>query len=101
MNSGQGAVLSAGGLRRSFGKGETVTTPLRDVSLTLAPGQVALIMGPSGSGKSTLLAVLSGLLRPDAGRVTAVGQDLWKLSSRHRDRFRLRHCGFIFQGFNL
>jgi putative ABC transport system ATP-binding protein len=101
MITAQRAVLSAEGLRRSFGKGETATTPLRDVSLGMAPGQVALIMGPSGSGKSTLLAVLSGLLRPDAGRVTAVGQDLWQLSSRYRERFRLRHCGFIFQGFNL
>src|SRR5262245_3782231 len=101
MNGGPGAVLSAECLRRSFGKGETATTPLRGVSLALAPGQVALIMGPSGSGKSTLLAVLSGLLRPDAGRVMAVGEDLWRLSSKHRERFRRLNCGFIFQGFNL
>jgi putative ABC transport system ATP-binding protein len=58
-------------------------------------------MGPSGSGKSTLLASLSGLLRPDSGKVIALGQDLWALSERERERFRLRHCGFIFQGYNL
>src|SRR5262245_5176108 len=101
MISELGAVLSAECLRRSFGKGETATMPLRDVSLELTSGEVALIMGPSGSGKSTLLAVLSGLLRPDAGRVTAVGEDLWKLSRKLRERFRLLNCGFIFQGFNL
>jgi putative ABC transport system ATP-binding protein len=88
-------------LTRSFGSGETATTALRDVSLTLHPGQIALLMGPSGSGKSTLLAVLSGLLRPDNGRVVALGKDLWKLSEREREQFRLEHCGFIFQGYNL
>ena len=58
-------------------------------------------MGPSGSGKSTLLAVLSGLLRPDGGQVMSLGQDIWKMSDAQRERFRLKHCGFIFQGYNL
>jgi putative ABC transport system ATP-binding protein len=88
-------------LTRSFGEGETKTTVLHDVSLELFSGQITLLMGPSGSGKSTLLALLSGLLRPDSGRVLSLGQDLWALSDRDRERFRLRHCGFIFQGYNL
>jgi putative ABC transport system ATP-binding protein len=88
-------------LTRSFGKGEVMTTALREVSLDLYPGQIALLMGPSGSGKSTLLAVLSGLLRPDSGLVMAKGQDLWQLDEREREAFRLRYCGFIFQGYNL
>jgi putative ABC transport system ATP-binding protein len=58
-------------------------------------------MGPSGSGKSTLLAALSGLMRPDGGKVVALGEDLWQLSDRNRKHFRLLHCGFIFQGYNL
>jgi putative ABC transport system ATP-binding protein len=58
-------------------------------------------MGPSGSGKSTLLAILSGLLAPTSGRVLALGTDLGQLSPRARERFRLRHYGFIFQGYNL
>jgi putative ABC transport system ATP-binding protein len=88
-------------LTRSFGTGETATTALRDVSLDLYPGQIALLMGPSGSGKSTLLAVLSGLLRPDSGSAVALGHDLWQMSEREREQFRLEHCGFIFQGYNL
>jgi putative ABC transport system ATP-binding protein len=88
-------------LTRSFGTGETRTTALHEVSLDLFRGQVALLMGPSGSGKSTLLAVLSGLLRPDSGHVLALGEELWKLSDQERERFRLRHCGFVFQGYNL
>jgi len=64
-------------------------------------GDVTMVMGPSGSGKSTLVAALSGLLKPDEGHVTALSQEIWKLSGGRRDRFRLDHCGFIFQGFNL
>jgi putative ABC transport system ATP-binding protein len=88
-------------LSRSFGEGETKATVLHDISLDLFSGQITLLMGPSGSGKSTLLAILSGLLRPDSGRVLALGQDMWALSDQDRERFRLRHCGFIFQGYNL
>jgi putative ABC transport system ATP-binding protein len=77
------------------------TDALRDVSLDLYPGQLALLMGPSGSGKSTLLAVLSGLLKPDTGTVSVLDQELWGMSERQREEFRLRHCGFIFQGYNL
>jgi putative ABC transport system ATP-binding protein len=88
-------------LARSFGEGETKTTVLHDVSIELFSGQITLLMGPSGSGKSTLLAILSGLLHPDSGKVMALGHDLWAMSDQERERFRLQHCGFIFQGYNL
>jgi putative ABC transport system ATP-binding protein len=88
-------------LTRTFGEGETRTTALYDVSLDLYPGQIALLMGPSGSGKTTLLAVISGLLHPSGGEVLALGEDLWKKSEREREHFRLKHVGFIFQGYNL
>jgi putative ABC transport system ATP-binding protein len=94
-------VLCGHDLCRSFGSGEARTQALRGVSLELGRGEVALLMGPSGSGKSTLLAALSGLLRPDRGWVRAAGVDIWALSDRERERFRLRECGFIFQGYNL
>ena len=98
-------VLSGHELTRSFGDGESRTYALTDVSLDLFRGQLALLMGPSGSGKSTLLAVLSGLLRPDSGKVAAYdGQtmvDIWSMTDRQREQFRLRNCGFIFQGYNL
>jgi energy-coupling factor transporter ATP-binding protein EcfA2 len=88
-------------LTRIFGTGMIKTLALREASLDLYRGQMALIMGPSGSGKSTLLAALSGLMRPDSGQVMVLGEDLWQLSERDRKRFRLLHCGFIFQGYNL
>jgi putative ABC transport system ATP-binding protein len=88
-------------LMHSYGQGETRTVALSDVSLDMHQGQVVLLMGPSGSGKSTLLSILSGLLRPESGGVTVLGQDLWHLSERQREHFRLQHFGFIFQGYNL
>src|SRR5436305_11780527 len=95
------ATMKAWGLTRTFGSGDMLTYALRDVSIELYPGQLALLMGPSGSGKSTLLAVLSGLLKPDSGTVETLGQDLWSLSESGRENFRLKNCGFIFQGYNL
>jgi putative ABC transport system ATP-binding protein len=58
-------------------------------------------MGPSGSGKSTLLANISGLLRPESGKVFAIGQDIWLYTTIEMERFRLQHCSYIFQGCNL
>ena len=82
-------------LGKSYGLGASRIEVLRDLSVEIFPGELTLCTGPSGSGKSTLLAALSGLLAPDAGH------DLGALNERARDAFRLDHCGFIFQGFNL
>jgi putative ABC transport system ATP-binding protein len=94
-------VLQGLDLVRTFTQGPTTTTVLHGVSLGLRRGEVVVLMGPSGSGKSTLLAVLSGLLPPSGGRVLALGEDLWGLGEAARERFRQRHFGFIFQGYNL
>ena len=88
-------------LNKRFTSGKTSAQVLFDVSLELRAGELTLVSGPSGSGKSTLLAALSGLTRPDSGSVTALGEDLWSLRPAALDAFRLKHCGFIFQGFNL
>ncbi len=93
--------LHASAISKSFTSGQVVTSVLHDVSLAIRPGELTLIAGPSGCGKSTLLAILSGLQRPDQGRVMALGQDLGTLSTQALERFRLQHTGFVFQGFNL
>jgi putative ABC transport system ATP-binding protein len=94
-------VLAGFDLTRTFGTGATRSYALKSVSADFQPGELNLLMGPSGSGKSTLLAVLSGLLRPDSGTVRVVGRDLWRMSENEMERFRLRHCSYIFQGYNL
>src|SRR5947208_4832729 len=88
--------MKAWGLTRSYGSGEMKVYALRNVSIELYPGQIALLMGPSGSGKSTLLAVLSGLLQPDSGTVLGLDRDLWSMTERQREAFRLQYFGFIF-----
>jgi putative ABC transport system ATP-binding protein len=93
--------LTARGLVKRFRTGRSTVEVLKGVDFSAPHGQVTMVMGPSGSGKSTLIAALSGLLRPDEGAVSALGEDLWKGGSGRIDRFRLQHCGFIFQGFNL
>jgi len=96
-----GSAISATSLVKRFKTGQSHVEVLKSVAFDAAHGEVTMVMGPSGSGKSTLIAALSGLLRPDQGQVTAMGQDLWKMSPGQIDKFRLDHCGFIFQGFNL
>ncbi len=95
------AALIAEGLVKSFVTGKVRTDVLRALSVAMDAGELTLVSGPSGCGKSTLLAILSGLLRPDAGRVLALGEDLGRLGARELERFRLLHTGFVFQGFNL
>jgi putative ABC transport system ATP-binding protein len=97
----KGLALEATGLGKAYTIGKTRQPVLKNVDFTAYHGQVTMVMGPSGSGKSTLIAALSGLMRPDEGSVTAMGEDLWAKSDRKIDKFRLSHCGFIFQGFNL
>ena len=93
--------LEAKGLSKAYRIGKTRQQVLKNVDFTAYHGQVTMVMGPSGSGKSTLIAALSGLMRPDEGKVLALGESLWDKSAGQVDRFRLDHCGFIFQGFNL
>jgi putative ABC transport system ATP-binding protein len=97
----QPAALTARGLAKRFKSGRGYVDILRGVDFDALHGEVTMVMGPSGSGKSTLIAALSGLLRPDDGKVTALGEDLWSRRPGRIDRFRLDYCGFVFQGFNL
>ncbi|WCM92647.1 ABC transporter ATP-binding protein [Acidovorax sp. NCPPB 2350] len=93
--------LQAVDLHKSFVSGVVRVQVLRQLGLTIHAGELTLISGPSGCGKSTLLSLLSGLQKPDAGRIMALGEDLGTLDAQALERFRLHHTGFVFQGFNL
>ncbi len=96
-----GAVVSAQGLARRYGAGETAVDALRGVSLDIPRGHLTAVMGPSGSGKSTLMHILAGLDRPTAGTVRIDGVDLTTLKDNDLTKLRRRHIGFVFQFFNL
>ena len=86
---------------KRFGTGETEVVAVRDVSLSVAAGEVVLIMGPSGSGKSTLLSMLGALLKPTEGEIRLREEVLSTLSENRLPTVRLHQFGFIFQDFNL
>lgn len=74
---------------------------LKDVSLQFEKGEFAVILGASGSGKSTLMSVLSGLERPDSGKIEYDGQEITALNDKQLTQFRKREVGFIFQQYYL
>ena len=71
---------------------------VRNVSLELRPGEVAVLMGRSGSGKTTLLHMLSGLLTPTEGAVKLGDADLYRLNDGALSRLRNRRLGVVPQG---
>jgi putative ABC transport system ATP-binding protein len=93
--------IQASGVTKWFGEGEAKTTAVREVNLEAQFGEMVYIVGPSGSGKTTLLSILSGILRPNSGKVSVEGVDIWNLDSDQLADFRLGKIGFVFQDYHL
>ena len=74
---------------------------VKGVTFEMRFGEMLYIVGPSGSGKTTLLSMLSGILRPNAGRVLVKGIDIWQLGNDAIAEFRLNSIGFVFQDYHL
>lgn len=95
------SLLEVRDLVKSFGEGDAATHVLRGLSLTIARGEMAALLGPSGSGKSTLLSILGTLMQPTSGQYQMLGQDLITATDSALTEFRNRHIGFVFQFHNL
>jgi putative ABC transport system ATP-binding protein len=93
--------IEAQGLAKVYGQGSTELRALSGVDLQIRSGQLTLLMGPSGSGKTTLLSILGCILRPSAGRLQLLGEDVTSLPESALPRLRRAAIGFVFQGFNL
>ena len=86
---------------KTYRQGGRELRALDGVTLTVAAGEFAAIMGPSGSGKSTLLHLIGGLDVPTSGEVWLDGRALSTMTDDEVTIFRRRHVGFVFQFFNL
>jgi ABC-type lipoprotein export system ATPase subunit len=86
---------------KRFDGAERQVVALKEVSLSVRPGELLAVRGPSGCGKTTLLLAAGGLLRPSAGQVSLDDQDLYELAAELRSELRARMVGFVFQQFHL
>lgn len=101
MNTIIDQTLQVNHVSKRYGSGTTAVTAVHDVSLSVSPGEIVLIMGPSGSGKTTLLSMLGALLKPSEGTIQLNGTVISALAESRLPEIRLRQFGFIFQDFNL
>lgn len=95
------ALIRLEGINKFYRSGEDSLHVLRDVDLSILPGELVSIMGSSGSGKSTLLNILGILDRYDSGTYHLGDRLIKNLSEREAARYRNRFLGFVFQAFNL
>lgn len=92
------------GISKHFGEGEARVDALREVSISIHPGEVVALLGPSGSGKTTLLNVIGCIIDPSSGSMELDGELVVEHGRRLRAnlrQLRLDKIGFIFQFHNL
>jgi lipoprotein-releasing system ATP-binding protein len=95
-------ILKAENINKTFVKSKEQSLHiLKDVSLEIETQKITEIVGASGAGKSTLLHILSGLDKPDSGKVAVKNTDIFSLTDEKLAKFRNEHIGFVFQFHHL
>ena len=98
--TGRAPVLELDGVSKVY-PGQPPVRALEEVSLAVAAGELAAVVGPSGSGKSTLLHLMGTLDKPTAGTVRVTGLDVARMGDRQLSAVRASRIGFVFQQFFL
>ena len=94
-------LLQLSGLDRCFLSGEQEVAVLKEINLSIYPGEMVAIVGASGSGKSTLMNILGCLDRPTRGEYRIKGRSTRELPADELAALRRHHFGFIFQRYHL
>src|SRR5262249_38290089 len=94
-------MIEANEIRMALGEGAGRVEALKGINLTLAGGELTLLMGPSGSGKTTLLSVLGCMLSPTSGSVNIRGRAITGLDAEELAQVRRENVGFVFQSYHL
>ena len=92
-------MIEVDSVTKTYGKKKNTFTALDNVSFSIPDGASVAIVGKSGSGKSTLMHAMSGLDRPETGRVVIDGENILGLKQKAVDQFRSEKMAFIFQSF--
>jgi len=95
------SLIEAHDLHRSYLLGKKELKVLRGVNFQVEAGEKVFLCGPSGAGKTTLMYTLAGLERPEKGRVTIEGKDIYAQPASQQSQFRNQTLGYIFQSFFL
>ena len=85
-------VLEAYNLKKTYRKNKQVVEAVKDVSLTIATGEVLAFLGPNGAGKTTSIKMMAGLIEPDVGGVRIAGKN------PHRNSAALQNLGAVLEG---
>ena len=88
--------LVAEGITKSYievGPQQRTVEVLKDVNLSVAPGEIVSLIGPTGCGKTTLLRIIDGIIKPDAGRISINGSVVEDPGKQA--------CAMVFQNFKL
>jgi putative ABC transport system ATP-binding protein len=94
-------MIEANEIRMALGEGAGCVEALKGINLSLAGGELTLLMGPSGSGKTTLLSVLGCMLSPTGGSVNIRGRAISGLDGEELAQVRRENIGFVFQSYHL
>lgn len=95
------SIIKVENVKKSFGKGESLSQILNGASFEVEKGEFVSLMGASGSGKSTMLYLIGGLDRDYEGEIKVNDVDIAKIKEKELSKLRLENIGFVFQFYNL
>ena len=96
-----GGLIQVADLTKSYQTEAGAIHVLKDINLSIYPGEIVAVMGPSGSGKSTLLFILGIFISPTGGSYLLGGEDVLHLDRNAQAEFRRNRVGFVFQSCDL